>query len=280
MESFEEVYIAYADILGYENVRDRLKRLSKDSSLAILSSRINSLDRMKDWSDKHDKISWYKYGDAYLIHSHKKDETLLKEIIKTCCDLIGLTLQSHSIPLRIGITQDDLLVDKRNGLSISGDGWNNVRKIESSVNWMGGFLSLPRIYNNKQNEVLMELVQKRYLIKQQDRPSNIPRFTPHFHDKFKPTHREKNSWFLNWNRTLRLDESKTNSQIRNWWSGIPKVDVEIISDAKTKIKIREIEKKVEEKQNNTIEFVNYCRVLYQAANLVLWSEIYKNINIY
>ena len=36
---------------------------------------------------------------------------------------------------------------------------------------------------------------------------------------------------------------------------------------------------VEEKQNNTIEFVNYCRVLYQAANLVFWSEIDKNINI-
>jgi len=86
MESFENVFIAYADILGYENVRERLKICyNRESASAILSDKIRRLDELKDWSNRHEKISWIKYGDAYFIHSHVNNEDLLKQIIKTCC---------------------------------------------------------------------------------------------------------------------------------------------------------------------------------------------------
>jgi len=144
---------------------------------------------------------------------------------------------------------------------------------------MGEYFSLPRIYNNNQNRILKELVQKRYLIIEQEGSLNSQHFKPPFHDEFKNEYKKETSWYLNWNKLLHLEKIKTDHQIDNWWSNIPKVDVESINDAETREKVLEIEKKVKEKQENTKYFVDYCRLLYEAANLVFWSEIDKAVDI-
>ena len=178
--------------------------------------------------------------------------------------LIALALNG-TIPLRLAITQGDIKIDEpERGATVSGPGWDRLRDLEKRLDWMGGFLYLPN-YDGKHYPTVTNLVQTTYLIIQQNHAQN----EQHFKAPFKQGKEldSERTWFLNWHKCLHLPKNKQDEQINNWWQnygGCPTVN-----DGND----------VKRKQENSKIFGNYCRILYEAANLVYFSEIDKSIKI-
>jgi len=177
--------------------------------------------------------------------------------------LIAFSLNA-SIPLMISITQDTLYVDKPDsGLTITLSGLGKLMSLENSMNWMGGILYLPN-YDGTHHETVQNLIKTTHLVKEQN---NVPEVT--FTAPIKKTHQLLNgkSLFFNWYKILRQPKLDVDVSIKNWWS-------QIVQGGD----INEFEE-VKQKQNNSIEFADYCRELLQAANLLYYSDIDNKIEI-
>lgn len=261
MKAYSNVYIGIVDILGYTDLESRLNRLGEEPSTELLSRMFNFLEgTINKFNDSH--ITWIRYGDGYVIYSHKNNIDSLSKIIKDCCYLISIAL-TQTIPLRIAITQGNIKIDNPpDGLTVSGNGWSELINLEQALNWMGGFLYLS-IFDGTHSNIIKELIQTTHLVKQQNNSLNNQHFKAPFKEG-KETNK-KNSWFLNWHKLLHLPKEGLDQQIKNWWGSFP---FSLNNN-----------KEVKEKQKNSIDFADYCRLLYEAANLIFYSEIDRKINI-
>ena len=264
METYTNVYIGIVDILGYTDNEKRLDKLGKQPSAEILSMLFRFLDSLiKGFNDSH--ITWIRYGDGYVFYSHEEKIDNLSKIIKACCRIISMAL-IDSIPLRIAITQGDIKIDNlpQGGTTVSGTGWGEFKKLEKALNWMGGFLYIPT-YNGTHYSTVQNLIQTTHLVIQQNYTPNNQHFKAPF-KKGMETNKER-TWFLNWHKLLHESKNKVEQEIGYWWGKY--VRDNSINNSKD----------VKEKQKNSIDFVDYCLLLYEAANLIYHSEIDKRINI-
>jgi len=263
MKTYNNVFIGIVDILGYSNVEQKLKTHGAEASEALLAKIYEYLDQITKNLHSKTGISWLRYGDGYVFHSPDRNVESLSEMVKMACRLIAQAL-TRSIPLRVAITQNTINVDNpSNGLTITGSGWGVLRKIEKSLNWMGGLLYLPS-YDGTHHETVQNLIKTTNLITEQTVVQDVTFTAPFINgvDLLK-----RNTWFINWYKILRQEKSQVDSSINNWWSqiagtnGVNNYDVVII------------------KQKNSIEFADYCRSLNKASNLVFHSGINKTIDI-
>jgi len=264
MKSYTNVFIGIVDILGYTETELRLDRLGKGPAEALLTSIFAFLDRWtKNFHDRYNSITWIRYGDGYIFYSLDENIDHLSRMIKHCCMLISMAL-NQSYPLRIAIIQGDIKVDNPpGGTTVSGTGWGELRKLENALDWMGGLLYLPN-YDGTHQSTVQTLIQTTFLVKQQ----NTSRSNQHFKAPFKEgkeTDKDK-TWFLNWYKCLHEPKGKVDQQIKNWWANLP---------GNLVIKCEEVQKK----QTNSIDFADYCRFLYEAANLMYHSGIDTKIKI-
>ncbi|MFX1375702.1 MAG: hypothetical protein ACFFA0_07810, partial [Promethearchaeota archaeon] len=182
-------------------------------------------------------------------------------MIKDCCMLIALSL-NQSIPLRVAITQGDIKCSTSPGRqTLSGSGWERLKELEGMLDWMGGFLYLP-VYDGSHHSTIQKLIQTTFLVRQQHSAKY------HFIAPFQKTVlNEKYTWFLNWQKCLNLEKDPLDVQINHWWNRYSHSNL-----------INEYGE-VRKKQNNTIIFADYCRLLREAANLLYFSEVDKTIPI-
>ena len=263
MKALNNIYFGYIEILGYKNFETKINSYPKETKEHFLNSLYSRLEGTINSFKTNSNIIWRRYGDGYVIHSPDENIEYLSEIVKKSARLIALSL-NVSIPLRIDITQGNLNIDEPDsGLTISGPGWTNILKLESSLNWMGGILYLPN-YDGTHHPSVQNLIGSTNLIKKQDYTQET-NFTPPiknginlFSDKY---------WFLNWYKILKQPKSQLDMSIKNWWSQIlPSHGLNEVDGVK-------------EKQRNSIEFADYCRALLKACELVYFSEIDRNIKI-
>lgn len=263
MKLYENVFIGMIDILGYNNLENKLSSYDVITSEALLDKVFSELDQFIDMLKGSSDITWRRYGDGYVFYSSDDNIQWLPEMIKKSSKLIAFSLNA-SIPLRIVVTQNTINVDKtETGLTISGPGWEVLRATENSLNWMGGFLYLPN-YDGTHHDIVQYLIKTTNLITEQTIVQDIT-FTAPFKDGVKLL--KRNTWFINWYKILRQEKSQVDSSINNWWSQIAGTN-----------EINEYDV-VRTKQKNTIDFADYCRNLIQASNLVFHSGINKTIEI-
>lgn len=263
MEIIQDVFIGIVDILGYKNLEARLKSSGIRPSAALITKMFKYLDVIMEEFRKSTNIVWTRYGDGYVFYSQDSSIDNLSKMVKKNCMLIALSL-IQSIPLRIAITQNTINVDNvRNGITISGSGWDVLRKIEKSLNWMGGFLYLPN-FDANHYETVQNLIQTTYLVIKQNKVPDV-KFNPPFKQNLGFS--TNNTWFLNWQKCFHHQKSDLDKRIENWWSQFAQDSTINTSDD------------VIEKQKNSISFADYCRALHQASNLVYFSKIDENIDI-
>ena len=263
MEIFQDVFTGIVDILGYGNLETRLKKYGIAPSAAIITNIFSFLDNIIDGLRKSTSITWIIYGDGYVFYSQDSGINNLSEMVKKNCRLLAFSL-NQSIPLRIAITQNTINVDSTgNGTTISGQGWDMLRKIEKSLNWMGGFLYLPN-YDGSHHETVRSLIQTTYLVRKQNIVPDV-QFSPPFNQNLGLG--TKNTWFLNWQKCFHQPKSRVDTDIDNWWSQFAHDSTINASED------------VKEKQKNSIGFADYCRTLHQASNLLYFSEIDDKIDI-
>ncbi len=266
MKSYTNVFFGIVDILGYTNTELRLDSLGKQPAEALLRRIFTFLDRWtKSFHDTYNDIIWNRYGDGYIFYSIDEKIDHLSKMIKNCCMLISMALNQF-YPLRIAITQGDIkvdIVDNPPGVTVSGTGWGEIRKLESALDWMGGVLYLP-IFNGSHYNTVQKLIQTTFLIKEQ----NTSRSNKHFKAPFKEGKNinKERTWFLNWDKCLHEPNVNVDQKIKNWWSSLP-------------VNLDNESEEVQRKQTNSIYFADYCRFLYEAANLVYHSGININIDI-
>jgi hypothetical protein len=264
MEIYSNAFIGIVDILGYGKLETRLKEYGIDPSIAIITQIFSFLDNIVDRLQKNTNITWNRYGDGYVCYSKDSDIENLCEMVKRNCMLIALSL-NQSIPLRIAITQNTISVDiTMNGLTISGQGWDVLIEIEKSLDWMGGFLYLPN-FDGSHYDTVQNLIQTTYLIKEQNHIPEV-KFCPPFKQKLNFI--TDTTWFLNWQKCFHQPKNQVDKDIENWWSQFAQG---------SKLNTSE---KVKVKQKNSINFADYCRALNQASNLIYYSEINRNIDIF
>lgn len=270
MESYTNVYIGLVDILGFSNISKNLDRLGDKPSTAIISRMLDFLGRLVHRS-KNSNISWIRLQDGYLCYSHENNIDYLEDIIRDCCYLISMAL-TQTIPLRCAITQGDIKIGNPpdGGISVFGYGFENLVKLEKALTWMGGFLYIPNL--NDPEKTLKKLIKTTHLVIEQKASKEDQHFTVPFKKggELKIKFNNNNSWFLNWHKLLHSSEADVKKQIEGWFSAFP------IGSLK---KDEKLEEEIKEKQKNSIEFANYCRQLYNAANLMYHSEIDKGIDI-
>lgn len=263
MKALNNIYFGYIDILGYKNFETKINSYPKESAEHFLNNLYSSLEGNIKSFKTNSNIMWRRYGDGYVIHSPDDNIEYLAEIIKKSSRLIAFSL-NVSIPLRIAISQGNLNIDEPDsGLTISGAGWNHILNLESSMNWMGGILYLPN-YDGTHQPTIQRLISSSNLIKKQDY-TKVTNFTP-------PIKRGINLmpdkyWFLNWYKIFKQPKSQLDTSIINWWSQL--LPNNGLND----------DEGVKEKQENSIEFADYCRNLLKACELVYFSEIDKKIDI-
>ena len=262
MKTYDNVFIGIVDILGYKNLENKLNSYKRDASEALLHRMYTQLDQSVEYVIRNSDINWMRYGDGYVFHSPDSNVNYLSNMVKISCRLIAQALNA-SFPLRIAITQNSINVDNpAAGLTISGPGWLELMEIEKALDWMGGFLYLPRSDGTHQ-KTLEELVQTAYLVKEQTHSEM--RFTP----PIKQNHhfQKDKTWFLNWYKILRQTKDDVDRSIKGWWSQVPvSGDINKCEEA-------------ERKQRNSIQFADYCRTLIQAAELVFYSDINRELPI-
>lgn len=263
MKALNNIYFGYIDILGYKNFETLINSYPKETEEHYLNSLYSKLDGIINMFKTNSNITWSRYGDGYLVHSPDENIEYLTEIVKKSSRLIALSLNA-SIPLRIAISQGNLNIDEpESGLTISGSGWSNILKLESSMNWMGGILYLPN-YDGIHQPPVQSLISSTNLIKKQDY-SQETNFTPPIKNGINLL--SDKYWFLNWFKVLKQPKSQLDTSIMNWWSQNSPINK--LSD----------DERVAEKQKNSIEFADYCRNLLKACELVYFSEVEKKINI-
>ena len=91
MESYNNVYIGYVDILGYKNIERRLDPFGKEASAELISRILSFLDSLMEKFDDT-QFTWKRYGDGYVLFSHNEEIDNLSKIIKNCCYLISMAL--------------------------------------------------------------------------------------------------------------------------------------------------------------------------------------------
>jgi len=260
MKEYSNAFIGKIDILGYDNLENRLDlraRAAKETEI------FDFLDKqMSSNFDNYSEIKWVRYGDGYIISSIDDNPSHLEKIIIGCRMLIAMSLE-RTIPLRVAITQKTINIDiSDKGSTVSGPGWECLRSIEKSLEWMGGFLYLPN-YDGRHYPIIKKLIETTSLVVPQNNALNEQRFQPPF-KKGKGLKSDR-TWFLNWYRCLLLPKEKQDEQIDNWWQGYvqdPKVNDD--TDVKSK-------------QENSKMFCDYCRMLCQAAYLVYMSKVNANL---
>jgi len=265
MTEYTNAFIGIIDILGYDNLEKRLDKYGKSPSEALIKQIFDFLDKqMSSNFNKYSEIIWVRYGDGYVISSIDDDLSHLEKIINGCRMLIAMSLES-TIPLRVAITQKNIKIDKSDkGVSVSGPGWEDLRILEESLEWMGGFLYLPN-YDGRHHPIIKKLIETTSLVIQQNNALNEQRFQAPFKEG-----KELNSdrtWFLNWYKCFRVERNKLENNINNWWQQFAH-DPAINDD-----------KSVKKKQENTISFGHYCILLREAAHLIFFSIIDKCIKI-
>ena len=216
MQSYNNVYVGTLDILGYDNFEKYLRKFDKQTTEALLEKVFNFLDERTSTLFSNENIHCHRYGDGYMFFSTENNLDHLEEMIKACCQLLAFSVTQY-LPIRIAITQSDLNVDKNiDGLTISGKGWEVLREIEKTLNWMGGFLYLPS-YDGTHYPKMKSLMQSTHLIKEQSTHEHFS-----FRAPFKANHNliTNNTWFFNWYKVLKMDKSQTDMFIKNWWSQI------------------------------------------------------------
>jgi len=263
MKVYNNIYFAYVDILGYKNFENKINSYPKETSEHFLNSLFSQLEGNIKLLQTNSGLIWRRYGDGYVILSTDDNVLALSEIVKKSSRLIAFAL-NISIPLRIAITQGNLNIDEpEQGLQISGTGWINLLKLESSLNWMGGILYLPN-YDGTHQPTVQSLISATNLIKRQNITKEI-NFIPQIKAGVN-LHIDK-YWFLNWYKIFKQPKSQLDTSINNWWSQI--LPHRGLNDCE----------EVQNKQINTIEFADYCRALLEACELVFFSEIDRNIMI-
>ena len=278
MESHTNVYIGLVDILGFSNISENLDRLGNEPSTAIISGMLDSLGRLVNRS-KNSNITWIRLQDGYLCYSHENNIDYLEDIIKDCCYLISMAL-TQAIPLRCAFTQGDIKIahPPEGGLSVFGSGFKILTKLEKALDWIGGFLYITNL--NDPNKIIQKLIKTTHLVIEQ----NYSKAKQHFIAPFKKEKELKikfnnnNSWFLNWHKLLHLSEEDIRKQIEGCFSAIPTFPSNSFREEDLE-RLEKLEKGIKEKQKNSFDFANYCRQLYNAANLMYHSKIDKGIDI-
>lgn len=252
------VYIGSVDILGYRNVESRLKQLPEKESEALMTRTIEHLQQIiDDFMEKSKSIKWIKYGDGFVCYSQYDAAHNLDQIVKQNCRLIALALQA-SIPLRVAITQNEIHVQNdESGTAITGEGWNILKEIGKSLDWMGGLLFLPN-YDRTHQETIRDLIKSTHLVIKQNSVAEVS-FNPPFKQELRFS--TERTWLLNWQRLLHVSKPQVDNKIRNWWGYIPQYLSLNDSDD------------VRRKQENAIAFADYCRSLNQAAKLIFFSGV-------
>ena len=263
MHTIPNVFVGVVDILGYDSLETTVQRFGVESSQALMTEVYQRLESTINGFRTGSSITWHQYGDGFVFHSPTDDIAHLPVFVQQSCTLLALSL-NQSIPLRVAITQNTLNIDKiANGLTISGPGWTVLREIEKSLNWMGGLLYLPT-YDGTHDPTVTHLVNTTWLVIRQLQGPN-PHFTPPF--KANLGFETTRTWFLNWHKILQLPKHQLDPIIRQWW-------LQIAHDKQINAS-----QQVQEKQDNTIAFSDYCRQLYEAASLVFFSDINKDIDM-
>jgi hypothetical protein len=260
MVSYSKVFIGFVDLLGYDRVEKCLTKLGSSASEAILTNIFSFLDKLKNkYNNNYKHITWVRYGDSYICYSHNNDILHLEHMIENSCELIAFAL-NKTIPLRMGLTQDDINIDisDKGNSTVSGSGWTSLRKLEKCLDWMGVILYIPD-YSQVQHSAINRLVQTNRLVVEQNHALDNQHFVP----PFKPgeSFDTRRAWFLNWYRLMRLSKDSQDATIDNWWQ-------QIINDPQ----INDSED-VKCKQENSKVFADYCRQLRQAAYLIHFSGI-------
>ena len=252
------VYIGTVDVLGYRNVESSLEQLPENGAEAFMRRTFESLQRIIDDFAKHSSsINWIKYGNAFVCYSQYDAPQNLEQIVKQNCKLLALALQA-SIPLRVAITQNEIHVQNdASGTAITGEGWNVLKEIAKSLDWMGGLLYLPD-YDATHDKTVRDLIQSTYLVIKQNRVPEVS-FSPPFKQDLRFS--TERTWLLNWQKTLHQAKPQVDSKIRNWWAYMPQ-----------QLSLNDSDD-VRRKQDNTIAFADYCRSLNQAAKLLFFSGV-------
>jgi len=266
---YENAFAGYIDILGYGEFQSALNSFNIETRKALIDTVFNGLDQLVEQTWKDTDISFYRYGDGYIFFSEDNEtedsqKNNLVEIIKRSCRILALSL-ARTTPMRISITQETIHVDKPDtGLSITGKAWDILLKMEKSLDWMGGFLNLSNW--GRYQKTVESLVRTAYLVKKQ---TNMQDQTLKFNPPFKDNHSfiSNNVWFLNWHRIMHHDKKTVESQIKNWWTQPHGIVTNLSEEEKSK---------VEDKQNNTICFADYCIALREASELLYHSDIVEN----
>ena len=262
MQVHQDAYIGIVDILGYNGLEAELNSLGQQTSGALLTRVFQFLDTLTVSKASSNAVNWIRYGDGCVCFA---DGSVVDNLITMVGDanmLLALAL-NESIPLRIAITQKTLNVDTpTDGGTISGPGWDTLREIEKSLDWMGGVLYLPN-YDGSHQEAIEGMVRERHLVKKQT-IAEI-QFDPPFKEGH-PLNHEK-SWFLNWQKILRQPKQVVDASIEAWWSQFcPGGERTTAGD-------------VERKKMNTIVFADYCRALDDAANLIYHSYTHRGVHV-
>ncbi len=265
MKNLSSVFIGIVDILGYTNAECRIDQYGSDASSQILKDMYNSLDtRVENY--KNENVHWMRYGDGYVFYSETNDIEFLATMIKNAINLLGLSL-SQSIPLRIAITQGNIKIiepDDKVGLTITGAVWNELQKLEKSLDWMGGMLYLPN-YDNHHHQMIKQLISTTHLIIQQ---SSCPVKAQNFIAPFKEanSYSKERVWFLNWHKVFHQQNNENYNLVQNWWYQFTHCNINK-------------DPAVQKKQKHTLEFAYYCNALYQSSQLIYFSQIQPELNI-
>ena len=222
-------YIGMIDILGYSNM-EKASSMHGDFFIKQVFSRLDKIAGVSFI----DSVEFHRYGDGYVFKTLS-----ISDAVTSVSKLIALALSSN-IPLRAIITTGELSISHstQSGLTVSGAGWDNLRKYEGSLDWMGGLLYLPQHDGTTHDEVL-SLLSNLHIIKPEVRssfPNPIKDGVTLIRDKY---------WYLNWQRPLKLHPENISQLVNSWWSGYPP---NAEGEGKNLIA----------KKENTIDFGNYC----------------------
>lgn len=262
------VYIGYVDLLGYTVVQESINRHGLATVQALTANIFNPLEQsVEGFNKKNQSVRWVRYGDGYFFYSDNDNIIHLERVLKDASIMLGSSIISYGIPLRIVITKGDVTIDDpfTTGLTISGKGWDKLRKLEGEMDWMGGWL-----YHSPQGQVqydmLMDLVATTQLIVWQEGAKDKQYFKPPF--KNSQDYKNKDwSWFLNWYKYCRPEKDIYMQRINNWWTQLSHNPDINNNDA------------VKTKQLNSIAFADYCCIVNRAANLMFFSKTAHQIDI-
>jgi len=248
-------FIGIVDILGYSNQ----EHAASAHGTFFQEQVFQKLDSIV----KHvfgSEVEIHRYGDGYVFASKN-----LNDVVIGSNFLIAQSLTQY-IPLRVAITQGDLTVSKpeKSGLTVSGKDWVRLMNLEKKLDCMGGLVHLPQLDGSVYPKI-QKLISETRLIK-----TITNGITPGFQIPLKEGHslHKDKFFFLNWQKPLQLKSDQFSLYINSWWNGFPSSANAAAADDTVK-----------NKQENTIQFGDYCVRLHDAVKLSWNAGLIDDYNI-